>query len=96
MKRALLLLAFASKAMASDVTMIIPQYPDPTGFYEHYHCTGHSLYDICPTRLVVNYHIDSVVEVEAPKQIHLPRTDTRAQMRKIDPNEDYRYSYRIQ
>lgn len=94
MKKLLLLTAFLPSVGLADPTLIIPAYQDPTGFYEHYRCTGNSLYDICPTRLVVNYHIEHVVE--EPKQIHLPRTDTRAQMRKIDPNADYRYSYRIQ
>lgn len=91
----LVLLATLTPALAfADPLLIIPAYPDPTGFYEHYHCTGHSLYDICPTRLVVNYHIDYTPE--PPKQIHLPRTDTQAQMRKLQPGEDIRYSYRIQ
>ena len=94
MKKLLLLAALATNVSA-DPLLIVPAYPDPTGFYEHYHCTGASLYDICPTRLVVNLHIEHE-PIEPPKQIHLPRTDTRAQMRKLQPGEDIRYSYRIQ
>lgn len=89
MKRILLALALSSNVTA-DPLVTIPAYKDPTGFYAHVRCSGESLYEVCPTKLEVNCC------VQAPKQIHLPRTDTRAQMRKIDPNADYRYSYRIQ
>ena len=89
MKRVLLALALTSNVMA-DPLVTIPAYKDPTGFYAHVRCSGESLYEVCPTKLEVNCC------VQAPKQIHLPRTDTKAQMRKIDPNADYRFSYRIQ
>ena len=94
MKRMLILLALSTNVSA-DPLLVVPAYPDPDGFYARVHCTGKSLYDVCPTKVVVDYHIIDDAP-KAPKQIHLPRTDTRAQMRKIDPNEDYRYSYRVQ
>ena len=87
MKRVLLALALTSNVMAEPL-VTIPAYKDTTGFYAHGRCSGESLYE--PTKLEVNCC------VEAPKQVHLPRTETRAQMRKIDPNADYRFSYRIQ
>ncbi len=91
MKRVLLALALSSNVLAEPL-VTIPAYKDPTGFYAHVRCSGESLYEVCPTKIEVN----CCVEAQAPKQIHLPRTDTRAQMRKIDPNADYRFSYRIQ
>jgi hypothetical protein len=93
MKQLLLLAALLPAVASADPLVVIPAYPDPTNFYHHIHCTGQSLYDLCPTRMVIDYHID---DLQPSKTIHLPRTDTRAQMRKIDPNADYRYNYRIQ
>jgi hypothetical protein len=91
MKQLLLLTALLPTMASADPLVTIPAYKDPTGFYAHVRCSGQSLYEVCPTKLEVN-----CCEAHAPKQIHLPRTDTRAQMRKIDPNADYRYNYRIQ
>jgi hypothetical protein len=67
MKRVLLALALTSNVMAEPL-VTIPAYKDTTGFYAHVRCSGESLYEVCPTKIEVNCC------VEAPKQIHLPRT----------------------
>ena len=91
MKRVLLALALSSNVMAEPL-VTIPAYKDTTGFYAHVRCSGESLYEVCPTKIEVN----CCVEAQAPKQIHLPRTEKMATQRHINPTLDYRYNYRIQ
>lgn len=88
MKKLLLaLIIFTTNAHA---VIDVPDFPDETGFYDHVHCSGETLYQICPDKFTVEYVIIP------SKTIHLPRTDVKAKQMPLTPNIDLKHNYRVQ
>ena len=88
MKKLLLaLIIFTTNAHA---VIDVPDFPDETGFYDHVHCSGETLYQICPDKFTVEYVIIP------SKTIHLPRTDIKAMKMPLSPNIDLKHNYRVQ
>ena len=88
MKKLLLaLIIFTTNAHA---VIDVPDFPDETGFYDHVHCSGETLYQICPDKFTIEYVIIP------SKTIHLPRTDVKAKQMPLTPNIDLKHNYRVQ
>lgn len=85
-----LLLALAIFTTNAHAVIDVPDFPDETGFYDHVHCSGETLYQICPDKFTVEYVIIP------SKTIHLPRTDTKAKQMPLTPNIDLKHNYRVQ
>ena len=85
-----LILALALLTTNAHAVIDVPDFPDETGFYDHVHCSGETLYQICPDKFTVEYVIIN------HKQIHLPRTDTKAKQMPLTPDIDLKHNYRVQ
>jgi hypothetical protein len=85
-----LLLALAIFTTNAHAVIDVPDFPDETGFYDHVHCSGETLYQICPDKFTVEYVIIP------SKTIHLPRTDIKAMKMPLSPNIDLKHNYRVQ
>jgi hypothetical protein len=85
-----LLLALAIFTTNAHAVIDVPDFPDETGFYDHVHCSGETLYQICPDKFTIEYVI------VPSKQIHLPRTDIKAMKMPLTPNIDLKHNYRVQ
>jgi hypothetical protein len=85
-----LLLALAIFTTNAHAVIDVPDFPDETGFYDHVHCSGETLYQICPDKFTIEYVI------VPSKQIHLPRTDTKAKPMPLTPDIDLKHNYRVQ
>lgn len=85
-----LLLALAIFTTNAHAVIDVPDFPDETGFYDHVHCSGETLYQICPDKFTVEYVIIP------SKTIHLPRTDVKAKQMPLSPNIDLKHNYRVQ
>lgn len=85
-----LLLALAIFTTNAHAVIDVPDFPDETGFYDHVHCSGETLYQICPDKFTIEYVIIP------SKTIHLPRTDTKAKPMPLSPNIDLKHNYRVQ
>lgn len=85
-----LLLALAIFTTNAHAVIDVPDFPDETGFYDHVHCSGETLYQICPDKFTIEYVIIP------SKQIHLPRTDVNAKQMPLTPNIDLKHNYRVQ
>jgi hypothetical protein len=85
-----LLLALAIFTTNAHAVIDVPDFPDETGFYDHVHCSGETLYQICPDKFTIEYVI------VPSKQIHLPRTDVKAKQMPLTPNIDLKHNYRVQ
>lgn len=88
-----LLIALAIFTTNAHAVIDVPDFPDETGFYDHVHCSGETLYEICPDKFTVEYIITTP---KPAKQIHLPRTDTQAKPMPLTPNIDLKHNYRVQ
>lgn len=91
MKKLIFALALLMSTKANAV-IEVREYPDETGFYDHVHCSGETLYEVCPDEFVVEYVF---IEKGKPAQIHLPRTDIKAKKLPVNPNVDLKTNYRI-
>jgi hypothetical protein len=86
-KLVLALVMFTTNAHA---VIDVPDYADETGFYDHVHCSGETLYQICPDKFTIEYVI------VPSKPIHLPRTDVKAKKMPLTPDIDLKHNYRVQ
>lgn len=74
-------------SIISPNTHAVIDVPDKgdTGFYDQVHCSCETTQTICP---------DAVAK--PTKQIHLPRTETRAKQMPLSPTVDLKHNYRLQ
>lgn len=95
MRRKVATLALVAASVNANAVIVLDAFQDANGVFHQTYCISSSANEPCSNnkQVVEVKPAKPVVQVEAPKQIHLKRTDNKP-IRQLPANVDLKTNYR--